>query len=415
MTMDAREQRGLEIAARARIVKRGEHWIVPSQTLEGTYKVTMAADGPHCTCPDFELRGTRCKHGYAVEIVIQRETVTETTRSGASQTTVTETAAVRLTYPQNWPAYNKAQAQEKALFCHLLHDLAAGVPEPVQVMGRPRIPMADAIFCAGFKVYSTVSGRRFMTDVRNAHAAGLVARSWHFNTILKVIEDAALTPTLYSLVSASAAPLRSVESVFAVDSTGFGTQCFYRHFSSRYGHDEYSRDYVKLHALIGTNTNVIAAASVTAKDVNDTTQFGRLVESGAEAFTMRTIVADKGYSGRGNADIAARVGAEPFFPMKVNAVEVSPTRGTTPAWSKLFHLYSYHREEFAATYHARSNAESTFSAMKRVFGDTLRSKTPAAQTNELLFKVIAHNIVCVVHSIFELGVQVPGLKPGTAA
>jgi hypothetical protein len=47
--------------------------------------------------------------------------------------------------------------------------------------------------------------------------------------------------------------------------------------------------------------------------------------------------------------------------------------------------------------------------MKRVFGDTLRSKTPAAQVNELLLKVIAHNIVCVVHSIFELGVTVPGL------
>ena len=31
--------------------------------------------------------------------------------------------------------------------------------------------------------------------------------------------------------------------------------------------------------------------------------------------------------------------------------------------------------------------------MKRVFGDTLRSKTTVAQNNELLMKVIAHNIV----------------------
>jgi hypothetical protein len=54
--------------------------------------------------------------------------------------------------------------------------------------------------------------------------------------------------------------------------------------------------------------------------------------------------------------------------------------------------------------------ESTFSSMKRVFGDTLRSKGMDAQTNELLLKVIAYNIVCVVHSIFELGVTVPGLS-----
>ena len=36
-----------------------------------------------------------------------------------------------------------------------------------------------------------------------------------------------------------------------------------------------------------------------------------------------------------------------------------------------------------------------------------------AQTNELLFKVIAHNIRCLVHSIFELGVTVPGIAACT--
>lgn len=48
-----------------------------------------------------------------------------------------------------------------------------------------------------------------------------------------------------------------------------------------------------------------------------------------------------------------------------------------------------------------------------MFGETLRSKTDEAQVNELLMKVIAHNIVCVIHSIFELGVTVPGLSTCT--
>ena len=39
--MDAREQRGLEIAARSKIERRGDYWIVPSQTLSGSYQVTM--------------------------------------------------------------------------------------------------------------------------------------------------------------------------------------------------------------------------------------------------------------------------------------------------------------------------------------------------------------------------------------
>jgi hypothetical protein len=213
--MDLREQKGLEIAARARIEKRGETWFVPSQSANGTYRVTMDDDGPRCTCPDFELRGVRCKHGYAVEIVMKRETVTETAPDGSSQATVTETAAVRVTYPQDWPAYNRAQTQEKALFCGLLRDLALTVAEPVQTMGRPRMPMADAIFCGAFKVYSTVSSRRFMTDLREAAVSGLVSKAWHFNSVLNCIDDAEMTPILYDLVTASAAPLRSVESTFA--------------------------------------------------------------------------------------------------------------------------------------------------------------------------------------------------------
>ena len=286
--MDAREQKGLEIAARARIEKRGETWLVPSQSSKGTYRVTMDDTGPRCTCPDFELRGVRCKHGYAVEIVMQRETVTETSPDGSSQATVTETAAVRVTYPQNWPAYNQAQTQEKALFCGLLRDLAVSVPEPEQRRGRPRIPIADAIFCGGFKVYSTVSSRRFMTDLREAHTAGLVSKPWHFNSVLNCIDDETLTPVLNDLVTASAASLRSVESTFAVDSTGFGVQQYYRPFTAKYGGQELeSRDWLKLDAIVGTKTNVIAAASVTDRNANDSPQFAPLMQVASQNFDIQ--------------------------------------------------------------------------------------------------------------------------------
>ncbi len=53
--------------------------------------------------------------------------------------------------------------------------------------------------------------------------------------------------------------------------------------------------------------------------------------------------------------------------------------------------------------------------MKRVFGETLRSKLVPAQVNELLLKVIAFNITRMIHSIFELGVTVPGISKSTQA
>ena len=77
----------------------------------------------------------------------------------------------------------------------------------------------------------------------------------------------------------------------------------------------------------------------------------------------------------------------------------------SPTWNRLFHFFSLNRDQFVSMYNARSNAESTFSAMKRKFGDTLRSKTPTAQTNEALLKVLCHNIVCVIHEMHESGVS----------
>jgi hypothetical protein len=38
------------------------------------------------------------------------------------------------------------------------------------------------------------------------------------------------------------------------------------------------------------------------------------------------------------------------------------------------------------------------------FGDRLRSKTRTAQINEALCNVLAHNLCCLIQSIYELGI-----------
>jgi transposase len=85
---------------------------------------------------------------------------------------------------------------------------------------------------------------------------------------------------------------------------------------------------------------------------------------------MAQISADKAYIGHTNLAAVAAVGAEAFIPSKLNSLD----HPTSPLWTKLFHIYNYRSDEFLPHYHRRNNAESTFSAMKRVFTDTLRSK-----------------------------------------
>src|SRR5258706_1653016 len=173
--MDEREQRGLEIAAKSKLQQAGDgRWFVPSQYgHRGTY-YTVKPDKlkPHCSCPDFEARESTCKHLYAVSFTIKREY----TDDGETQT-ITETVEVRKTYKQEWSAYNRAQCNEKEKFLSLLDELCKGIEEPIQSNGRPRLPLADMIFASTFKVYSTFSGRRFSSDLRDAHSKGFLTKS----------------------------------------------------------------------------------------------------------------------------------------------------------------------------------------------------------------------------------------------
>jgi uncharacterized Zn finger protein len=61
--MEAREQRGLELARAAKIRHTDRAWYVPSQSGRGHhYSVNLNGDSPRCTCPDYEARRMKCKH-----------------------------------------------------------------------------------------------------------------------------------------------------------------------------------------------------------------------------------------------------------------------------------------------------------------------------------------------------------------
>ena len=59
-------------------------------------------------------------------------------------------------------------------------------------------------------------------------------------------------------------------------------------------------------------------------------------------------------------------------------------------------------QEFFEAYHKRSNVESTFHMIKQKFNGFLMTRTYTANTNEILCKVIAHNICCLISAYFEL-------------
>lgn len=163
-----------------------------------------------------------------------------------------------MTQAGHWTAYNTAQSEEKSRFLVLLADLCSDVPQPPRLpgAGRSRLPLSDMLFAAAYKVYVGFSARRFTCDLKEAYLDGLIGNAPHFNSVNRYIANPDLTEPLKALVSLSSLPLKTVETDFAVDSSGFSTSRFVRWFNKKYGKEVDNREWVKVHLMCGVQTKI---------------------------------------------------------------------------------------------------------------------------------------------------------------
>lgn len=396
--MNAREERGLVIAGTQKLTQKGKIWLVPSQSGRGRYTVHPDAETPFCSCPDHEETGQPCKHIFAVRFTVNREQKTDGT--------IVETKSVSFTekkvYRQDWPMYNMAQMEEKRRFQVLLSDLCRGLSNPPQPKtGRRRTAMSDQVFTVCLKVYSGLSSRRYGTDLEEAHGKGYVSHPINPMMACTFLESDLLTPVLQDLIVRSSLPLKSIETTFAPDSTGFSTSRFVKWFDEKYATFRSGKDWVKAHAMVGTKTHVITAVEILDRDAADCPQFKPLVEQTAKNFSVKEVPADKAYLSHDNLDLIQKLGGAAYIPFKSNS---QPGESDT-LWTKLFHYYNLRREDFLKHYRQRSNAESAFSMIKAKFRDHVRSKTTTAMKNEVLAKILCHNICVLIQSQVELGIE----------
>jgi transposase len=393
--VDPREQRGLVIAALCKLNQEDGAWLVPSQGSDKVYRVSP--DKQTCTCPDHQEAGHKCKHIYAVEFTMKREVHRDGTVTETKSITFTE----KKTYSQDWPAYNHAQSIEKDRLQELLFDLCQSVDNTIRPgPGRKPHSKRDSIFAMVFKVYCQFSSRRFSSDLRGAHRVGFLSRKFAGAKVAHFMENAEYTPILKELLARSALPLRTVETEFAIDSSGFSTSKFERWYDHKYGVTRNRCCWVKVHICSGTKTNIVTAVRILDKDAGDCPQFAPLVKDTAKNFTIGEVSADKAYGSVENFETVAECGGTAFIAFKSNA-----SGRSGGLFEKMFHFFQYKRDEYLTHYHKRSNVESTFSMLKRKHGDSVRSLTEVAMVNEVLCKFICHNLCCLIQEEAELGIR----------
>lgn len=395
-TLSTREQRGIIIAALCKLTPENGRWSVPSQSAADKRYVVDLGHAT-CTCPDHQETGFKCKHLFAVEYTVKRET--------AADGTVTETKEItfreKKVYRQDWHAYNKAQSVEKHRLQVLLRDLCQGIEEP-KIEGRGRRPhlIRDSIFAMTMKVYTTFSSRRLSCDLADAHERGHLTNLVPGMKVATFMENSAFTPILKQLISKSALPLRAVERDFAIDSSGFSSSKFIRWFDEKYGKERTKATWVKAHIACGVRTNVVTAVRILDKDAADSPQFCPWVKETRKGFEINEVSADKAYASVANFEEVAACGGTGFIAFKSNH-----TGAAGGLFEKMFHYFLFRQAEFLDHYHKRSNVESVFSAVKRKFGDAVRSRTDTAMKNEVLCKFLCHNLCCLIQEQHELGIE----------
>ncbi|MBW2984765.1 transposase [Candidatus Woesearchaeota archaeon] len=308
------------------------------------------------------------------------------------------------TYGQEWSIYEKACSQEKLMFFRILKDAVDFLMIDYEYCGngRPPVYTADIVKSLCIKSYNNYSSWRAESELKIARAMGIITEVYRRSTLNKYMQDPKVRKLLHKLYKIIAQPLAEVEVYFSADATGISNKYGNtRWMQIRHTKEEakHRREYSKLHIITGNKTNCICSAKVTKGTAHESPFFKPLLDDTCKIFNVKEVSADAGYLSRDNVKAISDANAVPFIMPKKN-VNV-PRRGSISEWGGMLRLWKEHQMFFAEHYHKRSNVESTFGMMKRKFGDFCRSKKPESQENEILCKIVCHNVAVLAEALLS--------------
>ncbi len=196
----------------------------------------------------------------------------------------------------------------------------------------------------------------------------------------------------------------------AGDSTGYSGNRLARWFSIRHGQVRLKRGWVKLHSIVDVSTRTALdylVADVYASDIAGLwPMLGRL-EDGTGLFCL-----DAAYLARKICDAISDKGMTPRIRPKSNTVCKS---GGSQAWGGMIRTHRDEMARFMDEYHQRSIIEAVFGAIKKMYGNHLRSRRRGRQGREIAIRVICYNVEVVARSQVKDGRLTHGSLTAMAA
>jgi hypothetical protein len=185
--------------------------------------------------------------------------------------------------------------------------------------------------------------------------------------------------------------------------TGISTKCFSSWFSIRCEKQTRHRDHISAHLTTSRNLNACIAVDVDCEKGKDSEYMRKHIKQIVKDFLIRDWCGDSMYLSRENCNAVSEAGGTPWFMPKKNTIS-KPLN--SPSWKKMVKIAQKDPEKFSKHYHKRSNVESTFSAKKRKFGSSVRSRLNSAKENEEHLKWINYNFAVLSRAHYEKNVKI---------
>jgi hypothetical protein len=412
-----------------------------------------------CRCDSFIDQGYPCKHHHAIQ-VLRGAPIPVPVVASVSPLSLVPAAPTPKPLPTLDVAVGRkrstnaqrssAYVEEPARFEAILHQVSAraaqkiaqkkvaqGIAPPPDGRGRPSLPDHHRATCLVHKVYRKASYRNVQRDLERFAAEGRIRFAPNHNSMCSYGGDPNVTELLREILTLTASPTRRIEREFIVDSTGFhaaGVENWRYTKGKRQLRKTKKGDqkayaaleWMRAHIMSGRRTGIIPAARITlnhGKGSADSVNLPMLIDDMLGIHTIHAIIGDRGYISENNLiKVLKLVGAWAFIKPKRNFKPSTKRRLGVDLATWYRDLYKDHGPAFKEMYRFRPLVEAVFSAIKRRFGDFMWLKNDVQRENELLCKLICHNICILIQLEMQHGVRLDydtdpafGVDPNTPA
>ena len=303
--------------------------------------------------------------------------------------------------------YNLSQENEIFIFFKYLPHITYSVCKNEDLwcgIGAPPAKLYDVLMNLSIKQYFGRSLRRSIGLIKLMQKAfKLRFRLLCFKTLNNYLNNSHIRKYLDKLIEYTSNPLLSLENNFATDKTGEKTNTRSSWYNIRCGIETKKRDHLNVHITTGCELHAVTSVTVLREKGRDNIIFRKHnANLKQQGYKVNIHSGDGVYLSRKNCTAVEEIGGKPRFHLKKGLTKKPKGH---PAWKRMLVHAQEHPEEYEQEYHIRSNVESTNSAKKRKFGDSVKSKQDTSQEQECHLSWCCYNFTILSRAYYELDIR----------